>query len=165
MRFKRVTSRPRWLRTTLFVVLVAAALAVPVYASAGSDLPFKGSDSGMWGLGSHSCGAEAPVPVFVETAGHATQLGRYAYSSEECVDFDTATYAGNWQMVGASGARIQGTYEGTYTLDGTTIVYEQENTITGGTGRFTGASGSFHLSGLALADGSGVQALSGSISR
>jgi hypothetical protein len=163
MRLKRVTSIGGRLRTSVFVVLAAAALAIPVQALAGPDLPFKGSDSGMWGMGSHDCGAL--FPVFVETAGHATQLGRYAYSSQECVNFGDATYAGAWAMVGASGDRIQGTYAGSFTLDGSTIVYEQENTITGGTGRFTGASGSFHLSGLAFADGSGLQALSGSISK
>jgi hypothetical protein len=128
------------------VLLAAAALAVPSQALAAASVPFKGADAGTWGVGGHDCGAL--FPVWVDTAGTATQLGRYAYVSQECVDLGDGTYAGVFVVTAASGDTMVGTYAGTFTVDGDgNIHYEQTNTV----------------SGVAYADGSDVQQLSGSV--
>lgn len=147
------------------LALVAGfALASSVQASASSEVPFAASDRGSWGVGTHDCGSA--LPVWVETSGVGTHIGRYRYSSRECADLNGGRYAGSFTATAANGDTIAGSYEGTFTVDGAgTIHYEQENTVTGGTGRFAGGSGSFHVSGLAYGDGRDVQSLSGALSR
>ena len=148
----------------VFLAAFACAVALPAAALAGDEVPLRGSDQGSWGLGTHNCGAL--LPVFVADSGAATHLGRYAYSSQECANLAAGTYAGSFTMTAASGDTVTGTYAGTFTVDAAgTIHYEQTNTITGGTGRFASASGTFALSGLAFANGDCAQELSGAISR
>jgi hypothetical protein len=150
-------------RARVALLALLAVLAVPVGALASDQVPFKGADAGSWGTGSHDCGAL--LPVFVANSGNATHVGRYSYSSHECVDLGAATYAGSFTITAASRDRLEGTYAGTFTVDsGGNILYEQTNTVTGGTGRFVGASGSFHLSGFAGGDGTCLQRLAGAIS-
>jgi len=69
-------------------------------------------------------------------------------------------------MTAANGATISGTYAGVVvSVVGDLGYYEQDNVITGGTGRFAGASGGFHLSGIAnLATLESSQRLSGTVS-
>ena len=150
-------------RATIMLGALLIALVVPIVALAGAQVPFKGADAGEWGEGTHSCGAL--FPVFVETSGQATHVGNYSYSSRECVNFANSTYSGTWELTAANGDTLAGTYAGTFEIVGSNIEYEQENAIGGGTGRFAGASGDFHVSGLAsLDDFSDVQELEGAIS-
>jgi hypothetical protein len=144
-------------------VVVGAVLAGPVQALAGNDVPLRGSDAGTWGEGTHQCGGL--YPVFVATEGRASHLGRYEYSSRECVNFGASGYEGTFVITTADGASMYGTYAGSFTVVDDTIHYEQENAVTGGGGRFAGATGGFHVSGLAsLTDPSDTQVLEGSIS-
>ena len=115
-------------------------------------------------MGNHDCGTL--VPVFVEGSGVASHVGRYEYSSRECVDFGSASlpYTGRFTITAANGDAIVGIYAGNAAVAGTTIFYEQTHTITGGTGRFAGASGEFETNGIAYEDGSHEQVLSGAIS-
>jgi hypothetical protein len=152
------------IRRGAVLVAALAALALPAAALGGARVPLKISDSGSWGVGVHDCGSQ--LPVFVDTTGTGTHLGRYAYASQECADLGGATFAGAFTITAANGDTLVGTYAGTFTVDGGgTIHYEQTNTVTGGTGRFAGASGSFHVSGLAYGDGRDVQRAAGWIGR
>lgn len=151
-------------RASIVFGALLIALVVPLAALAGAQVPFKGADAGTWGEGTRDCGAL--FPVFVETSGQATHVGDYAYSSTECVDFGDSTYKGDFVIAAANGDTIEGTYAGTFQIVGSNIEYEQENAVTGGTGRFADATGSFHVSGVAslLADLSAEQELEGAIS-
>jgi hypothetical protein len=161
----RIATGRRLLRGGL-LLLVLGALAVPVHALASAQVPMKGSDAGSWGMGTHDCGDLFPVRV--DGTGHATHVGAYTYSSRECVDFGSYPfpYSGAFTITAANGDTIVGTYAGTASLDddGVTILYQQTTTVTGGTGRFAHASGEFDVHGIAYADGSYVQRLSGAIS-
>jgi hypothetical protein len=154
-------------RASIVLGALLIALAVPLVAIAGAHVPFKGADAGVWGEGTRDC--DGLFPVFVEASGQGTHVGEYHYSSEECVEFapsgDSGKYSGTWQIEAANGDTIEGTYAGTFQVVGSDIEYEQANAISGGTGRFTNADGSFHVSGLAsLEDFSAEQELDGAIS-
>jgi hypothetical protein len=153
----------RMRRANIVLGALVIALSVPLAALAGAQVPFKGADAGEWGEGAHNCGAL--FPVFVETSGKATHVGKYSYSSRECVNFANSTYSGNWEIKAANGDELAGTYAGTFEVVGSNIVYEQENAVDGGTGRFRSADGSFHVRGVAsLLDFSDLQVLEGAIS-
>lgn len=161
----RAATRRRLQRASLLLVMLAA-IALPVQALASAQVPLKGSDAGTWGQGGHDCGSLFPVSV--DGAGHASAIGRYAYASRECVDFGQTPfpYQGSFTMTTGNGDTLVGTYVGTASIDsdGVTILYHQAAIVTGGTGRFADATGSFDVSGVANPDGSYVQELNGKIS-
>jgi hypothetical protein len=152
------------LRRASVLAVILTALAVP-QAFAGAQVPLKGSDRGTFTLTADGCGAGV-FAVAVTDAGRATHLGRYAYHSNECFNAATGLFSGTFTMTAANGDTISGTYAGAVVaVAGDLGFYEQENVITGGTGRFAGASGAFHLSGIAnLATLESSQKLSGTLS-
>jgi hypothetical protein len=147
----------------LFIVL--AALAVPAHALAGSQVPLKGADSGSFTLTPDGCGPGIFAVVIVD-AGQATHLGSYAYRADECFNGANGEFSGTFTMTAANGDTISGTYAGVVVaVVGDLGHYEQDNLITGGSGRFAGASGGFHLSGIAnLATLESSQSISGTVS-
>lgn len=147
------------------LLVVLAALALPVQALAGKQVPLKGHDEGSFTLTADACGAGV-FAVVVDDTGKATHMGRYAYHSDECFNGTTGAFSGTFTMTAANGDTISGTYAGAV-VDVVFPLgfYEQENVITGGTGRFAGASGQFHLSGIAnLATLESSQQISGTVS-
>ncbi len=128
----------------LFVVL--AALAVPVQALAGEQVPFKGSDSGISVVGTNPC-ASGFIPLDINASGEATLVGRYTYHADECVGL--SAFYGAFTITAANGDTISGPYTGeVVAVVGNLLSYEQDNVITDGTGRFAGASGELHVSGI-----------------
>ena len=78
--------------------------------------------------------------------GEATHLGRYTVSYEVEVDLPTGTGSGlSAQYVAANGDSLfaEGSGQATPTDDPSVFVVVEIYTITGGTGRFAGATGSF----------------------
>ena len=126
----------------LVVALSGTALATP--AKAGKkELPFKGT------LQSVETYVVTP-PIMAVTAngsGNATHLGQYAISYEVEVNLETLLGVGSAQLVAGNGdilyANISGQATPTETADVFNVV--EVFTITGGTGRFANASGSFTL--------------------
>jgi hypothetical protein len=147
------------------LLVVLAALALPVQALAGKQVPLKGHDKGSFTLTANGCGAGV-FAVVVDDAGNATRLGAYAYHSNECFNGATGEFSGTFTITAANGDTISGTYAGAVVdVVGNLGFYEQDNEITGGTGRFAGASGEFHLSGIAnLASLESSQRISGTVS-
>jgi hypothetical protein len=125
------------LALAVVVVLGLAGLAV-----AGEQVPFNGSLDGDVTPG-------VPyfpyVDVLVEGGGEATQLGKYTFAFPHTVHLPTRTAAGTYYMVAANGDKLAASGTGLATpIPGTAILYIEETlTITGGTGRFAGATGSF----------------------
>jgi len=138
--------------------------ALPGGALASQEVPFKGWDAGHFEIpGACATGLQ----VVIGGSGAATHLGRYSYSAIECFDPGTGGFAGAPMLIAASGDRITGTYVGTVapTGDPDVIRYDEVVTITGGTGRFAGATGELQVVGWAnLATGEYTQVLTGTMS-
>lgn len=148
---------------TMALAFGLAGLA-PQPALAAAQVPFKGSDRGVFTVPGPCDGG---LQVLISGVGNATHLGRYVYASTECFDPATGAFAGTPTLTAANGDTIVGSYSGQVfpTDDPNVITYEEELVITGGTGRFAGASGQVHGSGVAnLATGEYSQTLSGTVS-
>jgi hypothetical protein len=151
---------------TLVGLLVLVALALPIYAAAAGQSPFKASEAGTFQvLG--PCGAGGIV-IDVTGSGNATELGKYTAHYRECLLPATGTVtAGSFTLTAANGDMVYGTYGGQAapTGDPTVIAFDDPGVITGGTGRFQGAGGTVTQSGHAnMASGAYEGILTGNVS-
>jgi hypothetical protein len=146
------------------LLLLLPALALPAQATA-ADRPLKGSEAGTFQmLGPCEAGG---VIIDVTGSGNAAQLGDYRSHYHECLDPATgAVTGGTFTLTAANGDTIFGTFSGqTVPTDSPNVIrFDDPGVITGGTGRFAGAGGSFAGSGLAnMATGEYTGTITGSI--
>jgi hypothetical protein len=126
-------------------MILTAALAVP--AAAQKQVPFKGAVQGR-----ETQGPGLPGTALVEgnVTGIASQLGRFTMTYSATVNEADGSGVGTGQFVAANGDTISYTFAAqvlpTDTPDTLDII--EMSTITGGTGRFAGAKGSFILERL-----------------
>lgn len=120
-------------------VLGVLALAGP--APAEDQVPFKGRFAGDVAV----TGAPPVLSVLVEGAGTATQLGQFTVDIPHFVDVRTRTAVGTYEFTAANGDKVYAEFTGVASptpIPG--VLYIEETAIiTGGTGRFAGATGSF----------------------
>ena len=142
-------------------LLLTATLAGP--ASAEKSLPFKGSVQAV-----ESYEVQFPT-MFVDTSGwgDATQLGRFTVTWEFTVNLLNGAGIGSAHFIAANGDSLftesLGQGDPTETPNINRVV--EKHTITGGTGRFAGATGSFTLERLvSLATGVTSGSFNGTIS-
>jgi hypothetical protein len=146
----------------LGIVLFTAALAGSGPATAratsghasGVAVPFKGS---VEGTDTYDVTNFPVMLIDTTTGGVATHLGRYTATAELTVNVVTNVAFGSAHFVAANGDSLYTTSVARgdpvgAPADLTTRVTET-HTITGGTGRFAGASGSFTLVRLAVFTG------------
>jgi hypothetical protein len=154
-------------RRTLIGLLVLPALALPMQAAANDRLPLKGRETGTFQL-LGQCETSGMI-LEVTGTGHTTQLGNYSGIYRECLDPATgAVTGGTFTLTAANGGKVFGNYSGQAlpTDDPNVVAYRDPGVITGGTGRFAGASGILVTSGLAnLATGDYRGTITGSMSR
>jgi hypothetical protein len=140
-------------------VLAILGLAVP--AAAGEQVPFKGSLDGL------VTRSDPPPPILVNVAaaGTATQLGLFSLDIPHVVTPPNAS--GFYHFVAANGDTLTAEFNGVSRPVAPGILYIVETaTITGGTGRFADASGSFVCERLYdIAAGTTIGYLEGTISR
>ncbi|HEV3079096.1 MAG TPA: hypothetical protein VGY66_04930 [Gemmataceae bacterium] len=125
--------------------LALAALAVLGLASpaaAGGQVPFKG---GLDGVVTHTPLDPQHDLVDVEATGNATHLGQFMLDIPHIVNHTNGTAVGSYEFTAANGDTVFADFTGQATPTSTPgVLYIVETaTITGGTGRFAGASGSF----------------------
>ena len=105
-------------------------------------MPFKGSLDG-----DVTVAPLAPpfLSVLVEATGHATQLGKFTLDVPHVVNAATRTAMGSYEFTAANGDTLTADFTGQATPTATpgVLYIEETATITGGTGRFAGATGSF----------------------
>jgi hypothetical protein len=122
--------------------MTALAVLLSARTAAGQPAPFKGSFDGTV----TRAGAPPIVTVDVDADGKASLLGRFALDIPHEVNVVTRTATGSYVFVAANGDMLTADFVGHSmpTEDDPTVLYiEEQATITGGTGRFAGATGSF----------------------
>ena len=123
----------------LVIVLASTTFAAP--AASGQELLFKGS------LESTET-QQAVFPnlyVMATGSGNATQMGKYAYSFQGQVNIPTLAGTTSATFVAADGSTLSagGVGQGIPTATPGIVSIVETYIISGGTGRFDGASGSF----------------------
>jgi hypothetical protein len=158
-----INSSARWLTGRLsraFVVGLVMLLALLSIASpaaaktSGAHLPFSGTlqavESGIFNPG--------PPPTLALTgagSGNATHLGRFTYSYAGVLNINpdfSGTGTLHYDFVAANGDHLYSVGDGVgVAVEGSpgTIHVVEVHTITGGTGRFAGATGNFTIDRLA----------------
>jgi hypothetical protein len=121
---------------------VAALLRAAGPVAAGEQVPFKGRLEGDVAVAPL---APPHLEVNVEAVGNATHLGKFALDIPHLVDGATRTAAGTYEFTAANGDKLYADFTGTATPTATpgVLSIEETATITGGTGRFAGATGRF----------------------
>jgi hypothetical protein len=119
-------------------VLTVLGLAGPALAQ--HQVPFKGSLEGVVKVGTPT---PLGIPVLVDATGNATQLGQFALATPHIVNRPTAN--GKYLFVAANGVTLTASFKGRAATTATpgVLAIVETATITGGTGRFAGATGGF----------------------
>ena len=126
-------------------MILTAALAVP--AAAQKPVPFEGA---LKGQDSDIGGPDTAFVVDTSGTGIGTPVGQFSFTQEFALNFDTGAETGSAHWIAANGDSIYTTIAGSgYFLPSGFIRITEIHTITGGTGRFAGAQGSFTVDRLA----------------
>ena len=126
-------------------MILTAALAVP--AAAQNQVPFKGA---MQGHDTDIGSTNTTVTVLTVGTGIGTLVGQFSFTQTVTVDFTTGHDTGSAQWFAANGDSISTTITGSgEVIEPGLFRIEEVHTITGGTGRFAGAQGSFTVKRLA----------------
>ncbi len=124
-----------------FALAVLAVLGLVGPVAAGEQVPFKGS---LEGLDTTTPLAPPFVAVTVEATGKATHLGNFTLTISATVNRAIGAGTGIFVFTAANGDTVFGIQTGQATLTAPGVLTIVENRIiTGGTGRFAGATGSF----------------------
>jgi hypothetical protein len=146
------------------VLAVVALVRLAGPAKAGEQVPFQGR---LDGVVTHTAVDPSTDAVLVEATGEAAQLGQFTLAAPHLVNRPTRTATGSYQFTAANGDTLFADFTGQASPTGTPgVLYIVEvATITGGTGRFAGATGSFTVERLYdVAAGTTTGTFEGSIS-
>ena len=131
----------------LLACVAAVFISAPNSASAGNQLPFNATLSGYVETSEFlpPCTIHGHAVLF----GNATHVGVYTGTGELYQDVCNSTFIGSFHWFAANGDELSGTFEGYLTPTGTPGVYDNHETseVTGGTGRFTSATGHLESGG------------------
>ena len=112
-------------------------------AKGGQQLPFHGS------LQAVETDVVAPPVLLVNGTGTGTgtHLGRFTATFTATVTLATGSATGSIRFIAANGDRLDATFigQGTPTTEPNVVTIEEVATVTGGTGRFAGATGAFTI--------------------
>jgi len=135
----------------LLTCVAAVFISATTPAVAGDMVPFNGTVSGY--VETQEPVDQCTVHAHGVNFGNANQLGAFTGTAEFypnfCEDPPNITYTGTFHWFAANGDIIEGTFHGYLAdpdMDGVYDNYETAE-VTGGTGRFTDATGSFSLGG------------------
>ena len=133
-------NRQKFVASLALVALAVVGLTGP--AAAAEQVPFKGS---LEGVVTHIPVDPQTDYVVVDATGTATHLGQFAVTVPHFVNNTTRTATGLYQFTAANGDTLTAQFTGQASPTATPgVIYIVETaTITGGTGRFAGATGSF----------------------
>jgi len=138
----------------------AAVAPGPTQAQGAVQLPFRGTFTGE-SRGVLNCPPTCPPTILRVTGtdtGEATHLGHFTAVYEDEVDAATATGTGTFTLTAANGDKLFTRYVGGQTEfvplpgDRGTSTITLVATITGGTGRFAAATGTFAIIRTGIVD-------------
>ena len=125
------------------MAMILTTLAVP--ATAQNRVPFAGSIQGQ--ETDTPQGGPPPTSLMVNgsATGIASHVGQFSFDYQLTVNLSNGTATGSAHLIAANGDSISTTIAGSSAPTATPGVASitEINTITGGTGRFAGAQGSF----------------------
>ena len=153
----------RYSSAASFALAVVAILGLSRPVAAGEQVPFKGSFEGDVTV---TPLAPPYVSVYVDATGNATQLGQFTLDIPHVVNRADRTAIGSYEFTAANGDTLTADFSGQATPIGGGVLYIEETaTITGGTGRFAGATGSFTVERLFdVVNGTTIGSFEGTIS-
>jgi hypothetical protein len=149
------------------LALIAMCLILsPIASWAGNQVPFKATLSLV---AQPAATNPCPTGTFllqISGGGHATQMGAITDSQSHCQNPVTGAFTdGQYVLTTVGGDTIFGSYSGQLIpAAGNTFAIQGQFTITGGTGRFSGATGGGAASGTQFPNGEATLVLSGTIS-
>lgn len=143
--------------------LLALALSLVGPVSAADQLAFKGRLTGTVAVTPLT---PPMATVLVEATGNATQIGRFSLEIPHVVNQAVRTGAGSYVFTAANGDMLTAAFTGAATLIAPGVLATHEVAIvTGGTGRFANATGSFTADRIFyIATGQTVGAFEGTVS-
>jgi hypothetical protein len=117
-----------------------------------ADLPFLGRLERASHTDAFDPGTGTAL-IHLEGTGTATHLGRFTMEVDYALNPATLSGPESMKLVAANGDALfaSGRAQGAPSEDGQSLTSREELTITGGTGRFAGVTGSFILSQIDLA--------------
>ena len=104
-------------------------------AKGGSDLPFNGRYEGLETVGT------VPSQHHLDATGNATHLGRFTATADWTLAMPAGFGTSTWTA--ANGDELSTSFTRQAVVTPPTITFTETHTITGGTGRFANASGTF----------------------
>jgi hypothetical protein len=111
-----------------------------------NEVPFKGR---LEGTATITPGTPPFLPVSIDGTGNATHLGRFTVEIPHVANTTNRTSVGSYEFTAANGDTLTGVFTGQSALTGPGVLSVVETvTITGGTGRFADAAGSFTVERL-----------------
>jgi hypothetical protein len=114
--------------------------------SNNQEVPFKGR---LEGTATITPGTPPFLSVSIEGTGNATHLGRFTVEIPHVVNTTNRTSTGTYEFTAANGDTLTAGFTGQATLTAPGVLSIVETaTITGGTGRFADATGSFTVERL-----------------
>ena len=127
---------------SIAALILTAVLVVP--AAAQKQVPFKGSLQGQ----EIDTPQGGPPPTTLNavgsTTGIASHVGQFSFTYQLTVTLANGTATGSGHLIAANGDSVYTTITGSSDVTTPGLVRIMEiDTITGGTGRFAGAQGSF----------------------
>ena len=151
-----MTTTKCWIHMPMAAMILTAVLAIPLAAQ--QPVPFKGTFQGQ---DSHDVLPQGATTVLLRgtATGNGTHLGKFSMIREVTGNLATFTDAGSAEWIAANGDRIYTTVFGIAELPPDMpgfVEFTETHTITGGTGRFTGAQGTFVVVVFHKLEASGV---------
>jgi hypothetical protein len=143
------------MRAIRFVTAVFVMAMVTAPISGATSVPFKGSWSGVTTSATFE-NFPPVVTIIAEGSGQLTHLGRYSMASPHTTDVFTGETIGDQIFTAANGDMLTAYCAGfPLPQPDMTVVGSLDCEITGGTGRFEGATGSyvFFLTAVPRTDG------------
>ena len=114
--------------------------------SKDQEVPFKGR---LEGIATITPGTPPFLSVSIEGTGNATHLGRFTVENTHVVNTTERTATGTYEFAAANRDTLTAGFTGQATLTAPGVLSIVETaTITGGTGRFAGATGNFTVERL-----------------